>query len=60
MRPILILDRGLTGIPNELEYPQTRDTRGFFNGGYPTAGEVHVYQCGACGRILVFDSVPRV
>jgi hypothetical protein len=62
MSPIIVMDEGRHGNlgpgPQSLEYRQAGDSRSFWTGKYPTAGQVRAFMCGDCGRIALYGNAP--
>jgi hypothetical protein len=62
MAPIVVMDKdhyGVVGAPQELEYRQPDDKRGFWTGKYSTAGLVRAFMCESCGRIALYGAMPN-
>lgn len=59
MSPVVVTDRyHQLGTSQVLEYHQSGDSRSFWTGKFPTAGQVRAFMCGSCGRIALYGEVP--
>ena len=62
MSPIIVMDKDRHGNfgpgPQPIEYRLPEDSRSFWTGTYPTAGQVRAYMCSGCGRIALYGSAP--
>ena len=59
MFPIVIMDQNAPGAMKHrragvLEYRMPDDKLSFWSGKYPSAGFVHAFMCGNCGRIALY------
>ena len=61
MSPIIVTHTAY-GFSNmgakQLDYRQPDDRRSFWTGKYPSAGQVHAFLCGNCGRIALYGREP--
>ncbi len=55
--PIVIMDKWARDRTQNLTYRQPDDTRSFWTGKYPTAGDVQAFLCGEGGRIDLYGRI---